>query len=368
MTSLDDTQPKSPFRQQTTGAFISPEPEASSSGCALWGVIAAFGVLLALAIVGLAAAAGWTSGVRIAQGNATATHQADIDAQILQISTDVAGGNQTLLVIRLAYLATQTPGIQQVAQLQQTATALYFTSQPTATPTATSTPETTEPVETVSETTSTEEPAPTTAPDGGFNLLALLDDARAAVREARWEEAIETLDIIISVDAQFEKSTVSSLMSEALNQQALKLFRSGESGLAEAIALANRADQFGPLNGDVNFEREVALLYLNARSRINTSDFTGSIRLLNEVLAFSPNYLNTRDLLLRQYIAYGDALNAGGQPCQAVQQYDNAIAMGSAEASGKRSAAQTICENGTPTPQGFVATPDPNNPAPIGQP
>jgi tetratricopeptide (TPR) repeat protein len=333
-------------------------------------VIGLIGVVLALLIVGLAGAAGWTSGIRIAQANATATHQADIDAQIVQISTDIANGNLSLLAIRLEYLVTLTPGVAGVAPLQQTATALYMTRQPTATPSPTATPG-----QVTSQATASPTPvatdsvdSPTLSPQGGIDLPALLDDARQSVRTGNWEEAIETLDILISADPQFEKSVVDGLMSQALNSQALLLFRSGESGLAEAIALANRAEIYGILDGDVSFEREVATLYLNARSRINTSDFSGSIRLLNEVLAYSPNYLNTRDLLVNQYVAYGDALDIGGQPCQAVQQYDMAISMGSTAASAKRSAAQMTCENGTATPEGFVATPDPNNPAPIGVP
>ncbi|HEX2622123.1 MAG TPA: hypothetical protein VHL11_18325, partial [Phototrophicaceae bacterium] len=206
-----------------------------------------------------------------------------------------------------------------------------------------------------------------TVPGGSLDLPALLNEARQDVNASNWEEAIETLDVLISADSQFEETTVSGLMSTALNSQSLKLFRSGEAGLAEAIVLANRAEQFGPLADGVSFEREVAILYLNAKSRINTSDYSGGIKNLTDILALSPNYLDTRDLLVKQYIAYGDALVVS-QPCQAVQQYDNAINMnGSATASGKRVTAQDWCTNGTPTPEGFVATVDPNV-TPIGQP
>jgi tetratricopeptide (TPR) repeat protein len=358
MASLDDTQSRSPFIKPPR----TREPQESSGpGCAMWGAIGGMGLLLALAIVGLAAAAGWTSGLRIAQGNATATYEADIDAQIRQISTDVAAVNLPLLQVRVEYLAEQTPGISEVAQLAQTATSLYIANQPTPTPTPTASLQATQTLEV--ESMSTEEAAPTTAPDGGYNLLALLDEARTEVRNSQWEEAIETLDIIISVDPQFEKSAVEDLMSQALNARALALFRSGESGLAQAITLANRAELYGPLNpADLYFEREVATLYLTARSRVNTSDYAGAIRYLNDVIALSPNYLNVQDLLIQEYIAYGDALFAGGQPCQAVQQYDYA----GGAAGGKRVAAQTACEQGTATPQGFVGTPDPNAPAPIG--
>lgn len=371
MTLLDDTQPHSPFRQPIEPQqppLLEPEPESGGSGC-LWSAILGIAVLFALAIVGLAAAAGWTSGVRIAQDNATATHFADINNQIEQINSDIAQGNLGLVDVRLRYLATQTPGVDAVPQLQATATALYLTSQPTVTPTPTPTATETETLTTPE--ASAEPLAMTAAPDGGIDLNTLLSDAREAVNGTRWRDAIDLLDVIISVDPQFEKNTVANLMSQSLNAQALRLFRQGnESGLAEAIVLTNRAEQFGQLVGDVSFEREVAILYLNATSRINTSDYAGGIRFLNEVIAFSPNYLNSRQLLQQQYIAYGDALLAGGQPCSAVMQYTNAINFsgGNSTASGKRASAQTICDQGTPTPEGFIATPDPNNPvAPIGE-
>lgn len=368
MTLPDDTQPRSPFKDQPIqqpGSFLPPEPEITGPGCGIWVAVSVMAILFALAIVGLSAAAGWTSGVRVAQNNATATHQADVDAQINFIQTDVAAGNLGLVDIRLKYLATQTPGIGQVPNLQETATALYLTHQPTSTPTPTETLAATATATT--EAVVTAEATVTSPPAGALDLPALLTQARQAVNSSQWEDAITTLDIIISADPRFETSTVNNLMSTALNSQALKLFRSGEAGLAEAIILANRAEQYGALAEGVSVEREVATLYLSAKSRVNTSDYAGGIRYLTDLMALAPNYLDARDLLVKQYIAYGDALLVS-QPCSAMTQYDNAINLtGSATASGKRVTAENWCLNGTPTPEGFIAPVDPNV-TPIGQP
>ncbi|MBC8171912.1 MAG: hypothetical protein H7X77_09570 [Anaerolineae bacterium] len=364
----DDTQPNSPFKNQPvpSNILLSPESEAAAGpGCGSWAVVSLMAVLFALAIVGLAAAAGWTSGVRVAQNNATATHQSDVNSQLQFIQTDVAAGNIGLVDIRIKYLATQTPAIAQVLELQQTATALYLTYQPTNTPTPTETLAAT--ITPTTEVASTLESTVTTAPEGALDLPALLTQARQAVNSSNWENAITTLDILISADPQFETTTVNGLMTTALNSQALKLFRTDESGLAEAILLANRAEQFGILADGVSFEREVATLYLSAKSRVNTSDYTGGIRYLTDLLALSPNYLDARDLLVKQYIAYGDALVVS-QPCSAMTQYDNAINLtGSGTASAQRVIAENWCTNGTPTPEGFIATIDPNV-TPIGQP
>ncbi len=367
-TLQEDTQPVAVYRPDT------PPPgydnvETDGPGCGMWIAIMLIAGLLGLIIVGLAGAVGWNNGIKIAQQNAQATQQADIDNQVQQMRSDLANGNAALFQVRRDYLQTQSPDLPVLIQIDQTATALYLTNQPTITPTPTAT--------SIQENTPAPSPTGTDEPlvisteaGGGIDLLNLLSSAQQAVNMAEWEDAIETLDIILSVDPQFEKTRVDALMTTALNSRALALFRSGESGLAQAISLANRVEQFGQINGDVSFERDVAIMYLNAKARVNTSDYANSIRFLNDVLALSPNYLDTSTLLMNQYIAFGDALDVSGQPCSAVQQYELAIARGSGSAAGKRDAARFTCENGTPTPPGFIATPDPNETpvAPIGQP
>jgi hypothetical protein len=366
----DDTQPVAVYRPDVY-VPVDDDADFSGPGCRTWVLIMLVAGILGLVIVGLAGAVGWNNGLRTAERNAQSTNQADLDTQIQQMNNDLASGNPSLFEIRFHYIETQSPNLPVLAQIAQTATVVYLTNQPTQTPTPTE-PSTAEVTAEASPTVeTTDEPIViSTEEDGGIDLLDLLSDAQQSINASDWRAAIETLDIIRSVDPLFEKARVDSLMTTALNARALALFRSGESGLAEAIALANRVEQFGELTGDVSFERDVAILYLNAKTRINTSDYANSIRYLNDVLALSPNYLDTASLLLSQYVAFGDALNAGGQPCQAVQQYDVAISLGSGTAAGKRDAAQLACQNGTPTPPGFIGgTPDPNATivAPIGQ-
>jgi hypothetical protein len=322
-------------------------------------------VLFALIVVGLAAAAGWTTGQRDFLVRATGTKQADLVNQIVQISTDVANGNVAIVDIRLRYLATQTPGVAQLPQLNQTGTALFLTRQPTLTPTPTLTPEAT-PTATVEVTAEAVIP---TADQGGINLTVTLDDAQRAIAEGRYDDAIELLDVVIDSDPNFQRDRVRALMLDTLNTHALNLFRSGdETTLGRAIFLANRAEEFGTVDGNVQYEAYIAGLYLQAKATIRTNDFTGSIRVLTEIYNQTPNYLDVATLLMSQYIAYGDALVAGGQACSAISQYDLAINMGSGSAPGKRTAAQTACDlslTGTPA---FSGTPAASQPAPIGQP
>lgn len=377
---LDDTQPVRPVRPSVgsvepyEGPLLDPDEETFEEdvrgvGCGM--SVLLFGIigLFALVIVGLSATAGWTSGQRSAAVNATATSATDLQHQVDLVSADIAAANYERADIRLRYLATQAPGLPSLPQLLQTGTALYLTRQPTATPTPTETP-----TETMTLPGPTIEPTAEATPtlNDPFDLGGRLQRAQSAVSLAQWNDAIDDLDVILSIDPNYETGTVRMLMSRALNAQALALYRSGELG--EAIFLTDRAEEFGEI-GELSFERYVAQLYLTAKSRVGTSDYTGAINALNEVRSVAPNYQNgeIQQLLFQNYVNYADALMFGA-PCAAVQQYTNALQLfGDGLVSNKRATAQNYCEFGTPTPEGFVPTADPANPgdggtAPIGQP
>jgi tetratricopeptide (TPR) repeat protein len=348
-----------------------PDPEAegqrSGMGC---GMLVLVGVVLGVfgvAIVGLSAGAGWTNGQRAARATAAATLQQGNDAQISAVSNDIAQGNLGLAEARIRYLATNAPSLPQLPALLQTGTALAIqmiptaTATPTITPTATATPTD----------AATATPSLTPTLSDPFNLADRLNRARSEVALAQWQNAIDELDVILSLDPNYEVVTVRNLMSQALNEQALLLYRTGS--LAEAIFLTDRAESFGPLKDGLNYERYVATLYISARSKVGTTDFNGALTALREIYSLAPNYNNGEisQMLYRTYVAYGDALSFSS-PCSAVDQYTAALRIfNDSEALNKRITAETTCALGTPTPEGFVPTPsDPfaPTPAPIGQP
>lgn len=378
MSSPEDTKPRSPFEDVPIpgqGRMIEPPrddddlPPDSGPGCLLYGLIGTGGLAFALVIVLLAGAAGWTSGQRSAQQSIAATQDALVNEQLNFIPGDVASGNTILLDARVKYLATL--GIPNIEELQATATALYFRVQPTITPTP-------EPSSTVTP-TPTNEPA-TSAPlviptqeraGGGFDPAPVLEQAQTAIAQAQYADAIELLDTVIRIDPSYQTSTVRSLMLQALSTRALRLFRSGEN-LAEAVLLTDRAKEFG-LSGDseLHYEQYIATLYLTASSAVGTN-YPAAISALSEIYRQTPNYADVSQLLFRQYIGYGDALVAGGGYCAAVGQYQNALNMfADGATSAKRDNARRICDEGTPTPEGFDpgAQPDGQPPiAPVGQP
>lgn len=352
MLSSDDTQPRSPFNK------VEPPddgPENNGPGCLVWGFLVLVIMGVAVLIIALSAFAGWSSGQRVAQGNGTATQSAVISDQLTRIPVDVSGGNQTLLGRRIEYLATLTPGVPGLDTIIQTATAVYLSGQPTPTalPSATLTAE---PV-----VDSTAEPSAVST-GGSLDLAALYQEAQADISLQDWDGAISTLDTIMAADSTFQADSVRSMMLESLTSKAYILFRSSNdtSGLAEANLLTDRARQFGDVK-DLDYESLIASQYLDAVNSIGI-DYGTAIQKLNVVYAQVPGYKNVKQLLYGQYIAYADALVAGGDSCQAAVQYQNGLnILNDPGISAKMTAAQTACANPTP-----LLTPGASAIAPVG--
>jgi|FLYN01.1.fsa_nt_gi hypothetical protein len=363
MQPLEDTQPTIPVTEPPE--FVRPDEEelplSEGAGCATYGLLGALTLGFALIIVLLAALAGWTSGQRTAQANATTTQSAAINEQLNRIPGDLSSGNLELANARLHFLSTLTPGVAGLPDLMQTATAAYLTRQPTATtmPTATAIPATEATEDAV---------AVTQSATGEYDLPALLQEAQTAIAVRDWETAIELLDVILAADSGFETATVRSLMSEALNTYALELFRSDR--LAEAIVYTDRAEQFGPLAEGLNFERLVATYYLDAVASMGIS-YPEAIEALQQVYSLSPNYRGGEiaQLLFDQYVGYGDALSQQGNFCAAAPQYEAALSIQpSGDIAGRRDTASTLCATITLTPPALLTPGTPASIAPVGVP
>jgi hypothetical protein len=353
MQNLEDTQPVRPVT-----VMPEDEPRSGGPGCLVWGLIGLLIIGFAGLIIALAGFAGWTSGQRIAQANATATSGAVIIDQLNRIPGDIASKNQVLLNARLNFLLTLTPAVPGVLDLAQTATAITI---PTATPTATATePSTAEATEAATSVPIV--PSGSATPD----LTALLQQAQTSAGTTDWDTTINTLDAIMGYDENFQTNTVHALMFEALTKKALSLYRGGDtSRLAEANQLTDRASQFGNIEtSDANYESIIASQYIDAVNAIGV-DYNLAIRKLTSLYSQAPSYRDVFQLLVSQYIGYGDALASGGQPCSAVAQYQSALSLrDDASVSAKRDAAQTACTS--QATQATSGTPLPGGIAPVG--
>lgn len=372
----DDTRPKSPFVEPPDEQYptiYEEEEERLGPGCMVYGFIGAVILLVSIAIVLLAAAAGWTTGQRVSRANATATQNAEIQIQVDRIQEDIANGDTFWLGSRINYL--ETLGAPQVAEFALTATSVYLTQQPTVTPTSTEEIPATATQAAVEVTATEIVEVPTVDPDADLNtqLANRLETARTYIAVSRWKDAIDELDILISLNDQYETATVRNLMSQSLNAYAKSLYASGE--LAEAVLYTDWAEEYGPLAEGLSVEREVANNFLSAKALVGTGNYALTLEYLRAAQALaSPFYMNgeIQTLLKQEYTAYGDALLMT-QPCFAASQYNNALAISAGgTAAAKLPIAQDYCDNGTPTPEGFVPTTEgtegQSTPAPIGQP
>lgn len=387
MVSMDDTQPNKPvqFRQPEQPRYSQPDypDEDGGPGCLVWGVMGVFSLGLAVIVVLLAAFAGWSDGLRVAQGNATATRSADIISQCSFIAQDILSNNTGLVQRRLEDLLVVTPAPDCVSLYVPTATALYINNLPTATPSPTST---IPPTATLPAAETLAAPPEVTAQTGAtleFDPAPLLLDAQNQIASGDYKSAVASLEAIVAIDANYQKATVDGLLYQALTAEATSLYRTG-GNLAEAILLTNRAEEYGNV-GDLNFERSVASLYLDAQAAKNIN-YPIAIQLLSQVKNLAGDYRGTNGQLFDQYVKYGDTYSLSGDYCNAQRQYDSAWSMQQpGTLQSKRDAATLACAQGLqPTLDPLLVTPgtshlpdpviqqpptpDNSGVAPIGQP
>jgi len=372
--TLDDTQPKSPFRDlpgegRRPPKLIDPNEPSRRAGCGMMGLIGAMLMVFALLIVGLAGVAGWTTGQREAGVAATATLRAVINEQLARIPDDIASGNTVLLDTRIRYLATL--GVPQANDYIPTATALFLSLQPTLTPTITPTAPVT-PTTAAPEITDAPELQVASVEDGGYDLAGIYQQALTAYGAGLYEDASEYLNVILAVNETYQPVEVRNLMSQALNAHARELYNANQPAAANLVV--DRARTYGDI-GELDYESYAATLYLNARGALGT-DYNSAINALREVIALGAGgryYGDSVQLLFQQYVAYGDAWGAQGSWCPAEQQYRNALnVLSSGSVNAKLQQAINFCMNGTPTPDPLSgqpgAIPGGQPIAPIGQP
>ena len=355
--------------------------------CLLWG----FGAFACMLIAGLivigAVYAGWHAGLATARAESTVTVEAFARQQCDRLPADLAAGSLRLAQSRLEHLANlqQTPDC--APQMAATATAVFLQLASSSTPPPTHTP--TPPLPSGASTAVPPASAPEAiAPSGdlavGYDLDALLGEARGAMSLGDYAAAIDTLVAIISIDENYQPELVRPLYLEALTAQALALYRSGR--LSEAIVMTDRAEEHGSIE-DLYHERHIALLYLDGQRYKSTNP-------AEAVRKFSSMYheFGVRDYvngpiageLQEAYRNYALALALQGDHCPAQAQFEAALDLNpaisrvnladlaarrdqSVLACQAQQAEAAISEDGAPaaTPQSIGARPA-ATPAPVG--
>ncbi|MCI0709112.1 MAG: hypothetical protein L0154_03020 [Chloroflexi bacterium] len=230
----------------------------------------------------------------------------DVETQAAEVATqyslaleDETAGSWELAYDRYEFIETKQPGYADVTRrLQEVAIMLSVTPTlaATDTPDATATPTAT--IEAATSETASEEPA-ATATSEGPDVAGYFDDAEKLYNAGLHEDAIEYLDIVISLDPEYRRSEVDSMLFNSLKQQAFIYFRGtntddGTKGypgdqLVRGIQLADRAlvlqdenPQVGSLD-NLDSERFFVNGYVVARSYIAGGLNSAAVPILQEL-------------------------------------------------------------------------------------
>jgi tetratricopeptide (TPR) repeat protein len=286
-------------------------------------------LLIAGAVVLGATYAGWNAGLATARAEAAITADAYVRQQCARIPSDLTAGKLQLAQRRFEELLKRESPPACLIELAPTATAAYLLSAPSPTPpptmTASPLPPTAAPSEPAAPTSAaTLEPI---SGDGlaGYDLEALLEEARNALSLRDYPSAIDTLEALTSIDAGFQQDLTRRLLLEALTAQALVLYRSGR--LSEAIVMTDRAEEYGSIE-ELNYERFIALLYLDGQ-RYKVANPAEAVRKFSSmVYEFGVrDYVNgsVATELQEAHRNYALALALQGEHCPAQAQFQAAL-------------------------------------------
>ena len=208
--------------------------------------------------------------------------------------------------------------------------------------------------------TATPIPTPTLTKVSQDEVLGVaFANAQQSFNAKDFETALTILEGLRRVEPGFRKAEVSDMLYTSY----LNLARSYLTQLRweEAIQKFDKALAIKPTSA-VSLERNLAASYERGLTSWN-ADWKRAVDSFAEVVRINPSYLDSRTRLYQALVAYGDTLMDQSTPCQAVDQYAAAIAMGStAELEAKRSQAVAACANAGSSTPSAGATPVPGAP------
>jgi len=261
----------------------------------------------------------------------------------------IAEGNIELALVELRYARQLNPKDREISDL-------LASLQPTPAPRAAGS---------VITGTATPIPTPTLTKVSQDEVLGVaLANAKQAFDAKDYETALSTLEGLRRVEPGYRKAEIDDMLYTSY----LSLARSylTQQRWEEAIQKFDKALAIKPTD-PVSQERNLAATYERGLTSWD-ADWKRAVDSFAEVVRLNPSYLDSRTRLYQALVAYGDYLMDQSTPCQAVDQYAAAIAMGStADLEGKRTQAAAACatagsttpSGGTPVPGAPTATPAP---------
>ncbi len=303
----------------------SPRP-ASPLGRFLRSVPGALGVIaLFLAVIITAAIwSGYQAGTARRSAAAATAQVLELKRQFELGVEDLAAGRYALAAQRFEYILTMDPNYPgAAAHLAEARNVRLPTPLPTATP----------------------GPSPTPDPDIAKKLLV---EAQTAFAAKDWSAAITKASAVRVADPGYEPGQVNSILFNSYRNRGIDSIKSGvlELGLADL----DQASKLGTLDAEALQYQQWANLYVSGVSYwgLNWARTVDTFSVLYQI---APYFRDTGTRLHDAHIGYANALMAGGDPCNAADEYAAALVLSSDQATvDKQTAAATECAVGTSTP------------------
>ncbi|NDJ35021.1 MAG: hypothetical protein GYB64_10170 [Chloroflexi bacterium] len=280
-----------------------PRPDLSTGRRRTLGsLLIVVGTLLCVLItsLGISAGGGYIAGRRERSSYMTQTVSADLEAQYEAAQEDIANGQYSLAVQRIQFILQIDPDypgaadrLAEIARLRNEANA----PPPPPTPIP-----------------------PSTAED----VDELYAEAAALYETQEWAGAIDRLEELQALAPDYQADDIQERLYEARRLLGLQYVRSDR--LQEGVVLLQAADRIRPLDDQSAGELFLAELYLTGLSYWELG-WNTVIRNLVIIYEIAPDYRDVEERLLTAYTSYGDQLVVSGSYCQAVEQYESALAI-----------------------------------------
>src|SRR5574341_626317 len=177
----------------------------------------------------------------------------------------------------------------------------------------------------------------------------LFDEAVNLISKKEWSDAINRLEQLKSLKADYRAQEVSDFLYQAYVEGGKEAAAAGQIELARErfdAALAIRGT-----SAEVQRQRDLAVLYLDGQQAVGY-DWPTAIQKFSALYQQEPNYDDAKKRLVDAYIQYGDLAARQNACCLAQREYESALAIApDATLSQKRGQALTLCR------QAILATP-----------
>ncbi len=324
---LGNTQPIQPYKEDDTQPIQAVKKNAPRWRSVLLSIL---GFIL---LIGLGGIGGYSSGIGARRAAERAILSEQLAEQFSYALVDIEFGRYENARQRLEFIIDKDPAYP--GAKDKLTEALVLSSVPTPAPTPTLTP----------------------TPDfsGAESAFAR---AQELIRAQNWAGALEALDTIRKLDPAYKTAQVDGMYYFALRNHGHSLITQ-QGNLEGGIYYLTLAERFGPLDNTANGLREGARGYITGATFWELN-WEQSVFYFSQVGAGWPSLWDgTMTASQRYYFAsmrYGDELFLKGDYCGAVEQYNNASAIGGLDATADKNfrEAYPICFPPTATPEIIV--------------